>query len=173
MTSFSETATMAGAARKGLPTPTRFFLTAGSSEGYTPLNAFDAALLSSGVGDVNLVKLSSIIPPACRLVERFSLMPGSLVPVAYASITSHLPGELIAAAVACALPVDPSQPGVIMEYSARGGAENAEEIVREMARQAFTTRNRELKEIVSTSVEHHVQSIGSTFAGVIFGHDDE
>jgi len=156
----------------GIPRPTRFFLTAGSAEGYTPLNAFDAALLDARVGDVNLVKLSSILPPGCRHVERIVLEPGSLTPVAYASITSHLPGETIAAAVACGVPADPDQPGVIMEYSARGSAHSAEEIVREMAKQAFDVRKRELKEILSVSIEHHVTSIGSTFAAVVFGYGD-
>ena len=59
-----------------------------------------------------------------------------------------------------------------MEYSARGGGENAEEIVREMAKQAFEVRNRQLKEILSTSVEHHVTSIGSTVAAVVFGYGE-
>jgi len=157
----------------GLPRPTRFYLTAGAAEGYTPLNAFDAALLAAKVGDVNLVKLSSILPPSCRIVEPWALEPGSLTPVAYASITSHLPGETVAAAVACGVPVDPTLPGVIMEYSARGSAQGAEEIVREMARQAFEVRGRELKEILSISTEHHVVSIGSTFAAVVFGYGDE
>lgn len=156
----------------GIPRPGKFFLTAGSAEGYTPLNAFDAALLQAKVGDVNLLKLSSILPPGCHYCEHpFELSPGALTPVAYASISSHLPGEMIAAAVACAVPKDPALPGVIMEYSARGGAENAEAIVREMARQAFEVREREIGELLSTSVEHHVISIGSTFAAVVFGYE--
>lgn len=157
----------------GLARPTKFYLTAGAAEGYTPLNAFDAALLAAKVGDVNLVKLSSILPPSClHLPDGWALEPGSLTPVAYASITSHLPGETIAAAVACGVPVDPTLPGVIMEYSARGSAQSAEEIVREMARQAFEVRGRELKEILSISTEHLVGSIGSTFAAVVFGYGE-
>ncbi|HEB83615.1 MAG TPA: arginine decarboxylase, pyruvoyl-dependent, partial [Bacteroidetes bacterium] len=118
--------------------PKRFFLTAGSAEGYTPLNAFDAALINAGVGDLNLVKLSSILPPGCEHHDPFDLAAGTLTPVAYSSLTSHLTGEVIAAAVACALPEDPAQPGVIMEYSARGSAENAEAIARDMAAHAFS-----------------------------------
>jgi arginine decarboxylase len=156
----------------GIPRPTRYFLTAGSAEGYTSLNAFDAALLNSGVGDCNLVKLSSILPPACELVDPFIPEYGSLTPVAYASMSSYLPGENIAAAVACAVPKDPTLPGVIMEYSARGAAENAEEIVREMARQAFLVRKREILEIHSISVEHRVEQIGAIFAAVVFGYGD-
>jgi len=155
----------------GIPRPTRFFLTMGASEGYTPLNAFDGALLASKVGDVNLVKLSSILPPGCkRSREPWALEGGALTPVAYASITSHLPGETIAAAVAVAIPKNHEEPGVIMEYSARGSAQSAEKIVRQMAKEAFIMRGRELKQIVSTSVEHKVLNIGSTFAAVVFGY---
>ncbi len=39
----------------------------GSGSGRTPLSAFDAALLDAGVGDFNLVTLSSVIPPASRI----------------------------------------------------------------------------------------------------------
>jgi len=39
----------------------------GSGTGRTPLSAFDTALLDAGVGDFNLVTLSSVIPPASRL----------------------------------------------------------------------------------------------------------
>ena len=155
----------------GIPRPTRFFLTQGASEGYTPLNAFDGALLASKVGDVNLVKLSSILPPSCkRSMQAWPLEGGALTPVAYASITSHLPGEQIAAAVAVGVPKNPDEPGVIMEYSARGTAKSAEKIVRQMAKEAFAMRGRELKAVISTSVEHNVHSIGTAFAAVVFGY---
>ncbi len=154
----------------GIPRPTCFYLAAGAAEGYSPLNSFDAALLQAGVGDCNLVKLSSILPPNCRLVEPYPPEYGSLTPVAYASMHSALPGEQIAGAVACAIPVDPSLPGVIMEYSARGSAETTEEIVRDMAAEAFKVRGRELKEILSISIEHKIENLGAVFAAVVLGY---
>jgi arginine decarboxylase len=39
----------------------------GTGRGSTPLSAFDTALLDAGVGDFNLVTLSSVIPPASRI----------------------------------------------------------------------------------------------------------
>ncbi|MCB2211299.1 arginine decarboxylase, pyruvoyl-dependent [bacterium] len=156
-----------------IPTPTKFFLAAGASEGHTPLNAFDAALGKAGVADCNLVKLSSILPPKCEQVDSFQPPYGSLTPTAYASMTTSLPGEVIAGAVAVAVPVDDTLPGVIMEYSARGAADNAEAIVRDMAAEAFRIRDRELKEILSISVEHRVENIGAVFAAVIFGYDED
>ena len=49
--------------------PKRFFLTSGSGEASTELNAFDAALLAAKIGDTNLVKLSSILPPRAEEIE--------------------------------------------------------------------------------------------------------
>ena len=52
-----------------LPLPKQYFIVAGKGEGFTPLNAFDAALGDAGVGDLNLVKVSSIVPPFCERTE--------------------------------------------------------------------------------------------------------
>ena len=43
--------------------------TAGHAEGGTTLNAFDNALLAAGIGNINLIKVSSILPPDVPVVE--------------------------------------------------------------------------------------------------------
>lgn len=146
--------------------PTHFFLCSGVSEGYTVLNAFDQALLRAGVGNTNIIKMSSILPPGTVRTEPVPLVPGAFVPMAYATIQSSTPQEMIAASVAVAIPADPSLPGVIMEYSARGQAEDVEKIARSMARKALEYRNCALGEILSASVEHRVETVGAAFAGV-------
>jgi arginine decarboxylase len=148
-------------------TPTKFFLTAGSSEGYMPLNAFDGALLDAKVGDTNLVRMSSILPPACTEIEPVALPYGSLVPIAYASIIDQMPGEKISAGVAVAIPQNPEEPGLIMEYSARGRKDDIEEMVRRMAEEGFKMRGRKLREIKSIAIEHKVQSTAAAFAAVV------
>ncbi|HOJ14407.1 MAG TPA: pyruvoyl-dependent arginine decarboxylase, partial [Deltaproteobacteria bacterium] len=75
-----------------IKTPTTYFMTSGSSEGFTKLNAFDGALMAAGIGNTNLVKMSSICPPHTTQVDSVNLPHGALVPVAYASITSDRPG---------------------------------------------------------------------------------
>ena len=145
-----------------------FFFASGHAEGATPLNAFDGALLASGIGNTNLIKISSILPPGCHLLNPSPPMtPGKLIPVAYGSIYSDIPGERIAAGVAVALPEDPSLPGVIMEYSSRGHKEEIESIVREMAETAFRVRNFPLKEIMSRALDYVSQGSGAVFAGVV------
>lgn len=148
--------------------PKKYYLAAGSSEGLTKLNAFDGALMQAGIGNTNLVKMSSICPPHCKEILPMKIAQGSLVPVAYASISSEVEGECIASAVAIGLPEDEKEAGLIMEYSAKGTKEEVEKRVREMARYGIeVTRGLKLKELKSISVEHRVKKIGATFAAVV------
>jgi arginine decarboxylase len=156
-----------------IKTPTHYFLVSGASEGFTSLNAFDGALLRAGIGDTNLVKMSSIVPPRCQLISPVPLPAGSLVPTAYASITSDVPGQLIASAVAVALPKEPHFPGLIMEYSGRGSKAEIEEMVRQMALEGMKLRKREIKELKSMAVEHKVQKVGATLAAVVLWDREE
>ncbi len=148
-------------------TPTRYFLVSGASDGYTPLNAFDGALLQAGIGNTNIVKMSSIVPPHCQRIAPVPLPPGALVPAAYAAITSDIPGEMISAAVALALTEDPDRPGLIMEYSSRGRREAIEEIVREMVKEGMKLRGWPIKELTSIGIEYEVKKVGAALAAVV------
>lgn len=44
------------------------YVTIGCGTGNTPLAAFDAALISAGIGNFNLLTLSSVIPPASTII---------------------------------------------------------------------------------------------------------
>ncbi len=152
-------------------TPSTYFFATGSSDGFTPLNAFDNALLQAGIGNTNLVKMSSIVPPRCQKIDPIPLPQGVLVPVAYASIQSDLKGEVISAAVAVAFPEE-DHCGLIMEYSSRGRKEDVESIVREMAREGMKTRGLNIKHVESRSVEHRVTNIGAAIAAVVLWDKD-
>lgn len=152
-----------------IKTPTKFFLVSGASDGFSLLNAFDGALLASGIGDTNLVKMSSILPPRCeQLIPNPTPLPqGALVPVAYASITSDVPGEIISSAVAIGIPKDSNLAGLIMEYSAKEDKNIVENHVRNMVVKGMELRQRPIKEILSISATFKVVTIGATFAGVV------
>jgi arginine decarboxylase len=150
-----------------IKTPTHYFVASGASDGYTPLNAFDGALLRAGIGNTNIVKMSSIVPPHCQLVAPIPLPPGALVPTAYASITSDVPGEVISAGVAIALPEDENQNGLIMEYSAKGERRKIEEIVRTMAMEGMKLRGWAIKDLKSIAIEYKVKNIGAALAAVV------
>jgi arginine decarboxylase len=150
-----------------IKTPTKFFFVKGSSEGYMPLNAFDGALMKAGVGNTNLLKMSSIIPPHCQEIEPLPLPQGTLVPVAYASITSQNPGEVISAAVAAAFPENRDHAALIMEYAAKGSKEEVETTVINMAEEGMKMRGKRIKSIKSVTVEHKVEHCGAAFAAVV------
>ncbi|MDX1617997.1 MAG: arginine decarboxylase, pyruvoyl-dependent [Balneolaceae bacterium] len=154
-------------------TPNIYCLVKGASEGRTRLNAFDNALMNAGMGDTNLVRVSSILPPSAeeRPVGQLELPKGGLVPLAYASIDSTTPGRYISAAVAVGIPDDPSEPGVIMEYEDHSKLENVEKIARQMVVDAFSHRGRALKEIRSIGIEHKVETCGASFAGAVLWYE--
>lgn len=154
-------------------TPDIFCLVRGAAEGRMPLNAFDNALLNAGVGDTNLVRMSSIVPPSCEEVDKVSLPGGSLVPIAYASFDSRNPGEIISAAIAVGIPKDPSLPGVIMEHEDALPLHEVEPKVRQMVIDAFEYRNRALKEVKSIGIEHIVENCGAVFAGAVLWYKEE
>lgn len=149
-----------------LPTPTKFALVSGTAEGYTRLNAFDHALLDAGVGNCNLLKVSSILPPRAVLVPEIEIPPGSLVPIAYGAISLDSPGELISAAVAVGIS-DSNTYGVIMEYSGRTSREEAERIIRRMVEAAFEKRGLPLSQCLVRATEHRVEKTGCAFAAVV------
>ncbi len=152
-----------------IKTPTKFFLVSGSSEGFSILNAFDGALLASGVGDTNLVRMSSILPPGCIEAKPAPVpMPqGALVPVAYAALNSDVPGETISAAVAIGIPKNDGLAGLIMEYSARAEENVVVHQVKKMVEKGMEMRDRAIKEIMSISATYRVHSIGAVFAAVV------
>lgn len=137
-----------------LPTPKKAFITAGAAEGTKALTAFDKALLAAGIGNLNLVRVSSILPPSCEFVERLDIPPGSLVPTAYGSIVSGSPGELIAAAVGIGFSDDSF--GTIMEFSGRCSAADAEREVTAMVHEAFAERGMELADLKVAAAEIRV-----------------
>ena len=150
-------------------TPNAFALVKGAAEGSTPLNAFDNALLNAGVGDTNLMRMSSILPPSAREIqpEQLNLPKGGLIPLAYAHIDSQTPQMWIASAVAVGIPVDPEEPGVIMEFEDHTRLEYVETIVKQMVVDAFDFRERALKEIKFCGIEHQVSHCGATFAAAV------
>lgn len=147
--------------------------TAGHAEGGTTLNAFDNALLAAGIGNINLLKVSSILPPDVPVVELPKIKLGALVPTAYAAVTSETPGETIAAAVGYAVPDDPAKNGVIMEFHGVASREEAERQIHAMLDEAFRIRGEAIAKLQVTAVEHRVERIGCALAAItLLGEDD-
>ncbi|MEW6448881.1 MAG: arginine decarboxylase, pyruvoyl-dependent [Bacillota bacterium] len=147
-----------------LPTPKKYFVTAAAAEGTSELNAFDNALLAARIGNVNIIRVTSILPSGTEYEPDLILPPGSLVPTAYGSIISDVPGELISAAIGVGISEESF--GVIMEFSGRCTQEDARAKIEEMIHEAFSTRGMKVIEIKLATVEHRVKRVGCAIAAV-------
>ncbi|MFW0860680.1 MAG: pyruvoyl-dependent arginine decarboxylase [Dethiobacter sp.] len=147
-----------------LPTPKKFKIVTAAAEGSHKLTAFDNALLGAGIGNVNLVRISSVLPPSAEQDQTLELPPGSLVPTAYGSIVCDQPGTKIAAAVGVGFSADTF--GVIMEFAGMCGKQEAEDKIAGMLKAAFENRGIPLVKTEIRAVEHIVDSIGCAFAAV-------
>lgn len=82
--------------------PRRFFATSGKAlSKVSKLNAFDRALLEAGIGNCNLVPVSSIIPGGAEECEVCEIPAGSIVFVVMARMDGS-GGEELAAGIAWA-----------------------------------------------------------------------
>lgn len=151
----------------GFFVPRAYFLAAGAGDASSPLVAFDRALLSVGLGNINLVRLSSILAPGLPNARPAQIQTGAFVGAAYATVSSNTAGALIAAAVAVAHPMEEDRESIIMEKAGMIPAKDIESQTVEMAIQALTSRGLRLKNVETVRIEHVVSVVGSVFAAVI------
>lgn len=141
-------------------------IVSGEAEGPCPLNAFDNALLKAGIGDVNLIKVSSMLAPDTSIVDLPNLEPGSMINCVLSDITSAEAGEIITACVCVAIG---DKLGCVSEYS---GVDESEEEIRnkceEMTRYMMDTRGVEIKKLITESSTHLVKKCGSAIVSVIY-----
>lgn len=148
-----------------LPTPKKVKLVAAGAEGPTPLNAFDNALLAAGIGNLNLIRVSSILPPGCVYDPEFEIPAGSLTPTAYGYLVSAEPGQEIAAAIGVGF-CDEDY-GVIMEFEGATSRAAAEDAVARMVEQGFAARGKRLRDLKVLGVSHRVVSQGAVVAAAV------
>ncbi len=136
--------------------PKKCFLTAGVGTHKDKLISFELALRAAGIERFNLVPVSSILPPNCKIVDKEEalreLEDGEIVFVVMARNESNENGK-IACAVAYARPQDKDRHGYIAEYSCRGcGKEMAEQEALRIAREMLKTKFGDVEDIKTESV---------------------
>lgn len=104
--------------------PTKVFLTKGVGRHKYQLKSFEEALRKAGVAQQNLVQVSSILPPGCKIISRESglkgLVPGQICYCVMARADTNEHGRLVAASVGIALPKDGTQWGYLSEVHGYG-----------------------------------------------------
>jgi arginine decarboxylase len=124
--------------------PKYVFLTNGSGVHREELASFEAALRDAGIAAFNLVRVSSICPPNCRVISRArgskTLTPGQIAFVVMSDNATCEPHRLVSASVGIAVPKDTSKYGYLSEYHSFGEREQrAGDYAEDLAAQMLAT----------------------------------
>lgn len=104
--------------------PKKMFLTKGVGRHKEYLASFELALRSAGIAEYNLVHVSSIFPPGCKVISRTQgvslLTPGQITFSVLSRNSTDEFNRLVSASVGLAIPQDRNQYGYLSEHSAFG-----------------------------------------------------
>jgi len=104
--------------------PKKVFFTKGVGVHKEKLASFELALRGAGVAHCNLVLVSSIYPPGCKIISKEEglklLRPGEIVFAVYDRESNNEPNRLSAASVGLAIPADSSMHGYLSEHHSFG-----------------------------------------------------
>lgn len=107
--------------------PTKAFLTKGKGQHKEKLASFEQALRAAGIAPFNLVKISSIFPPHCKLITKEEglkhLKPGQIIFLVMSECSTNEAHRMISASVGLALQNDPNHYGYLSEHHAFGQTE--------------------------------------------------
>ncbi len=102
----------------------RMFFSKGVGIHRNQLQSFELALRSAGIEKCNIVAVSSIFPPDCRIISKDIgielLQPGQLIHAVMARSSTNEPNRLVSAAIGLARPKDQRQYGYLSEHHAFG-----------------------------------------------------
>ena len=107
--------------------PNKMFLTKGVGIHKEKLSSFEVALRDAGIAPFNLVRVSSIYPPNCKMLSKEAglkyLSPGQILFTVIAEAATNEPNRLIAASIRMAFPKKPEQYGYLSEAHTYGWTE--------------------------------------------------
>ena len=121
--------------------PSRIFLTKGVGRHREKLQSFEMALRHARIANFNLVRVSSIFPPGCRIISRSlgvtNLRPGQIVYCVLSDNATNEPNRLVAASIGLSTPKSPDSHGYLSEHHSYGQNERqagdyAEDLAAEM-----------------------------------------
>lgn len=107
--------------------PKKIFLTKGVGIHKEKLSSFELALREAGIAPFNIVRVSSIYPPYCKLISTEAglkyLSPGQILFAVVAECSTNEPNRLIAASIGLAIPKNPKLYGYLSEAHTYGWTE--------------------------------------------------
>jgi arginine decarboxylase len=106
----------------------KIFLTKGVGKHRERLSSFELALRNAGIAACNIVRVSSIFPPNCKLISRSEglkqIRPGQVAFTVISENSTKEPHRLIAASIGLALPGDKTMYGYLSEHHSFGETED-------------------------------------------------
>lgn len=148
----------------------RIAIVSGKDDGPTKLNAFDNALSDAGIGDVNLIKVSSMLAGNAEIQKLPKLKAGAMVNCVLSEVTSDNPGDEITAVIAAAIG---EELGCVVETTGINRA--SDEIVDEarfMVEYMMEKRGVEIKELIVECSTAKVENIASVISAVVYLNED-
>lgn len=104
--------------------PRTIFLTNGVGVHKEKLVSFEKALRDASIEAYNLVRVSSIFPPHCELIDKkegiSKMKEGSIVFCVLSENSSNEPNRMLSASIGLAIPADNSKHGYISEHHSFG-----------------------------------------------------
>jgi len=104
--------------------PKYLFLTKGVGKHKERLHSLELALRDAGIQHVNIVNVSSIIPPGCELISREKglkmIKPGEITFAVLDMNSTNEPHRLIAASIGVAIPSAEDNYGYLSEHHSFG-----------------------------------------------------
>lgn len=104
--------------------PKYVFFTKGVGKHKEKLHSFELALRNAGIERCNLVNVSSIYPPNCKILSKEKglemLKSGGVTFVVMARNETNEPNRLIVSSIGCAVPADGNSYGYLSEHHAFG-----------------------------------------------------
>jgi len=104
--------------------PKYFFLTKGVGKHKEQLQSFELALRDAGIQHCNIVSVSSIIPPGCKMISRerglTMIEPGEITFVVIARNSTNEPHRLVASSIGVAIPSGKNNYGYLSEHHTFG-----------------------------------------------------
>ena len=124
--------------------PKFMFLTKGVGSHKEQLASFELALRNAGIHRCNIVTVSSIIPPGCKIISKEEglkrLQPGEITFVVLSKNAVKEPERLIAASVGVAIPTNKDSYGYLSEHHSFGqSAEAAGDYAEDLAATMLAT----------------------------------
>ncbi len=104
--------------------PQKIFFTKGVGKHKEKLQSLELALRKANIEKCNLVSVSSIFPPNCKIIPKSQgiklIQPGQIVFCVMSTNSTNEPNRMISASVGLAVPAEPNHYGYLSEHHAYG-----------------------------------------------------